>query len=136
MTRSIPHQDRNSVAALLASLLLLPFAAAAQTIVTRQDAPVREVRVELNGANSLLATDPVALAEQQLITAMLEVRKTAFAGEELVPSNSVDTYRRALTLQDCINIALGESPLLEANRFDLLAATEEIRAARAMMWPH
>jgi outer membrane protein TolC len=124
------------VAALLASLLLLPFAAAAQTIVTRQDAPAREVRVELNGANSLLATNPVALAEQQLITAMLEVRKTAFAEEELVPSSSVDPYRRALTLQDCIDIALGESPLLEANRFDLLAATEEIRVARAMTWPH
>jgi len=45
------------------------------------------------------------------------------------------TQERALTLHDCIVIAVGESPKLEASRFDILAAAEEIRAARAMTWP-
>jgi outer membrane protein len=44
--------------------------------------------------------------------------------------------RHPLTLQDCIAIALGESPKLEASRLDLLAAGEEIRAARASLWPN
>jgi len=44
--------------------------------------------------------------------------------------------RHPLTLQDCIAIALGESPKLEASRFDLLAAGEEIRAAQASLWPN
>src|SRR5712692_10410006 len=46
-----------------------------------------------------------------------------------------DLPRHPLTLQDCIAIALGESPKLEASRFDLLAAGEEIRAAQASLWP-
>jgi outer membrane protein TolC len=41
-----------------------------------------------------------------------------------------------LTLQDCIAIALGESPKLAATRFDLLAAGEDLRAARASLWPN
>lgn len=40
-----------------------------------------------------------------------------------------------LTLQECIGIALGESSKLDASRFDLLAAGEQIRAARATLWP-
>lgn len=44
--------------------------------------------------------------------------------------------RHPLALQDCIAIALGESSKLEASRFDLLAAGEEIRAARASLWPN
>ena len=43
--------------------------------------------------------------------------------------------QRVLTLQDCINVALGESPLMEASRFDLVAAIQEINAARAMTLP-
>src|SRR5262249_7936864 len=43
--------------------------------------------------------------------------------------------QRVLTLQDCINIALGESPLMEASRFDLVAAIQEINAARALTLP-
>jgi outer membrane protein TolC len=42
---------------------------------------------------------------------------------------------RALSLEDCIAMALGESAKLEASRLDLLAAGEEIRAARALLWP-
>src|SRR5438034_8424512 len=42
---------------------------------------------------------------------------------------------RPLTLHDCVAIALGESPKLEASRFDILAASEAIRAAQAMTWP-
>src|SRR5213594_1486253 len=57
------------------------------------------------------------------------------------PAGEVRTHnlilpRHPLTLQDCIAIALGESPKLEASRFDLLAAGEEIRAAQASLWPN
>jgi outer membrane protein TolC len=44
--------------------------------------------------------------------------------------------RHPLTLRDCIAIALGESPKLDASNFDLLAAGEEIRAAQASLWPN
>jgi outer membrane protein TolC len=44
--------------------------------------------------------------------------------------------RHPLTLRDCIAIALGESPKLEAGGFDLLAAGWEVRAARASLWPN
>jgi outer membrane protein, multidrug efflux system len=40
-----------------------------------------------------------------------------------------------LTLHDCIAIALGESPALEASRFDVLSAGEEVRAAQGMLLP-
>ena len=40
-----------------------------------------------------------------------------------------------LTLHDCIAIALGESPALEASRFDVLWAEEEVRAAQGMLLP-
>jgi multidrug efflux system outer membrane protein len=40
-----------------------------------------------------------------------------------------------LTLHDCIAIALGESPALEASRFDVLSAAQELRAAQAMALP-
>ena len=39
---------------------------------------------------------------------------------------------RPLTLHDCIAIALGESPALEASRFDVLSAAQEVRAAQGM----
>jgi outer membrane protein TolC len=44
--------------------------------------------------------------------------------------------RHPLTLRDCIAIALGESPKLEASSFDLLAAGWEIRAAQDLLWPN
>ena len=44
--------------------------------------------------------------------------------------------RHPLTLRDCIAVALGESPKLEASSFDLLAAGWEIRAAQALLWPN
>jgi outer membrane protein TolC len=44
--------------------------------------------------------------------------------------------RHPLTLQDCIAIALGESPKMEATRFDLLAAGWEVRAAKTSLWPN
>ena len=40
-----------------------------------------------------------------------------------------------LTLHDCIAIALGESPALEASRFDVFSAAEEVRAAQGMLLP-
>jgi outer membrane protein TolC len=56
------------------------------------------------------------------------------AGE--INAHNPSLPRHPLTLQDCIAIALGESPKLEASRFDLLAAGEEIRAAQALLWPN
>ena len=69
-----------------------------------------------------------------LATLLPSLAPTLQAGE-------VGTYnsrlpRHPLTLRDCIAIALGESPKLEATRFDLLAAGWEIRAARAFLWPN
>jgi outer membrane protein TolC len=58
---------------------------------------------------------------------------TLGSGVELGSRRAVP--QRVLTLKDCINIALGESPLMEASRFDLLAAIQEINAARAMTLP-
>jgi|GEM_PF-1716667 len=40
-----------------------------------------------------------------------------------------------LTLHDCIAIALGESPALEASRFDVFSAAQEVRAAQGMLLP-
>jgi outer membrane protein TolC len=53
-----------------------------------------------------------------------------------ISAHHPDLPRHPLTLQDCIAIALGESPKLEASRFDVLAAGEEIRAAQASLWPN
>src|SRR6266576_5940395 len=57
------------------------------------------------------------------------------------PAGEVRTHnlilpRHPLTLRDCIAIALGESPKLEATRFDLLAAGAQIRAAQDLLWPN
>src|SRR5438445_1660002 len=58
------------------------------------------------------------------------------AQEIKISTHNPELPRHALTLQDCIAIALGESSKLEASRFDLLAAGEEIRAAHASLWPN
>jgi outer membrane protein TolC len=42
---------------------------------------------------------------------------------------------RPLSLHDCINITLGQSPKMEGNHLDLLAATQTISATRASYWP-
>jgi outer membrane protein TolC len=42
---------------------------------------------------------------------------------------------RPLTLHDCIAIALGESPALEASRYDVFSAAQEVRAAQGMALP-
>src|SRR5439155_24773715 len=41
----------------------------------------------------------------------------------------------SLTLHDCIAIALGESPALEASRFDVCSAAQEVRAAQGLLLP-
>jgi multidrug efflux system outer membrane protein len=41
----------------------------------------------------------------------------------------------ALTLHDCIAVALGESPALEASRFDVFSAAQEVRAAQGLLLP-
>src|SRR5437868_3793189 len=40
-----------------------------------------------------------------------------------------------LTLRECIAIALGESPALEASRFDVFSADQAVRAAQGMLLP-
>src|SRR6266849_752369 len=42
---------------------------------------------------------------------------------------------RPPTLHDCIAIALGESPALEASRYDVLSAAQEVRAAQGLALP-
>ncbi len=69
------------------------------------------------------------------LAALLLVLPLRLTGQEIRTHNP-DLPRHPLTLQDCIAIALGESPKLEATRFDLLAAGEEIRAAQASLWPN
>jgi outer membrane protein, multidrug efflux system len=41
----------------------------------------------------------------------------------------------SLTLHDCIAIALGENPALEASRYDVFSAAQEVRAAQGMLLP-
>ncbi len=40
-----------------------------------------------------------------------------------------------LTLHDCIAIALGENPALEASRYDVFSAAQEVRAAQGLVLP-
>src|SRR6266513_2820054 len=40
-----------------------------------------------------------------------------------------------LTLHDCIAVALGENPALEASRYDVFSAAQEVRAAQGMLLP-
>ena len=68
------------------------------------------------------------------LAALLLVLPLTFSAQEISTHNP-ELPRHPLTLQDCLAIALGESSKLEASRFDLLAAGEEIRAARASLWP-
>ncbi|PYL64723.1 MAG: hypothetical protein DMF20_10070, partial [Verrucomicrobia bacterium] len=68
-----------------------------------------------------------------LATLLLSLPLRLQAGEVKTYSN---LPRHPLTLRDCIAIALGESPKLEATRFDLLAAGAEIRAAQDLLWPN
>src|SRR5207249_7906425 len=55
---------------------------------------------------------------------------TSKAGEGLEAAR-----HHPLTLHDCIAIALGESPALEASRFDVFSAAQEVRAAQGMLLP-
>jgi outer membrane protein TolC len=79
--------------------------------------------------NPISASSLVGLLATLLLSLSLRLQ----AGE-------VKTYRNLprhpLALRDCIAIALGESPKLEASRFDLLAAGSEIRAAQGLLWPN
>src|SRR5437867_1287484 len=69
-----------------------------------------------------------------LATLLLILSSRLQAGE--VRTYGPNLPRHPLTLRDCIAIALGESPKLEATRFDLLAAGAEIRAAQDLLWPN
>ena len=79
--------------------------------------------------NPILASSSVGLLATLLLSLPLRLQ----AGEVKTYSN---LPRHPLTLRDCIAIALGESPKLEATRFDLLAAGAEIRAAQDLLWPN
>ncbi len=54
-----------------------------------------------------------------------------FAG----PQGAVEGRARPLSLDDCIAMALDDSPVLEASRLDVASATEEARAARTANLP-
>ena len=63
---------------------------------------------------------------------------TAFSlgGVGLQAQEAIETPRpHLLSLQDCISLALQESPALEASRFDVATAIEEVRSARAKLLP-
>ena len=70
------------------------------------------------------------------LAALLLILPLRLSAQEIqISTHNPELPRHRLTLQDCIAVALGESSKLEASRFDLLAAGEEIRAARASLWP-
>src|SRR5437764_3228842 len=77
----------------------------------------------------ILASSSVGLLATLLLSLPLRLQ----AGEVKTYSN---LPRHPLTLRDCIAIAFGESPKLEATRLDLLAAGAEIRAAQDLLWPN
>ena len=64
------------------------------------------------------------------LTVVLFVAPLAQGGQDEVSYNS-----RALSLNDCIALALNESPVLEASRLDVASAAEEARAARDQTLP-
>ena len=80
--------------------------------------------------NPILASSLVGLLATLLLSLPLRLQ----AGE--VRTRNHNLPRRPLTLRDCIAIAFGESPKLEATRLDLLAAGAEIRAAQDLLWPN
>ncbi len=59
----------------------------------------------------------------------------AFSPLLLAGQEMVEVPNRPLTVEDCIALALNESPDLAASRLDVAAATEESRAARARNLP-
>ena len=64
------------------------------------------------------------------LTVVLFVAPLARGGQNEVGYNS-----RALSLNDCIALALNESPVLEASRLDVTSAAEDARAARDQTLP-
>jgi outer membrane protein TolC len=64
------------------------------------------------------------------LTASLLTALWAQGGQSEVSYNA-----RALSLSDCIALALNESPVLEASRLDVASITEEARAARGETLP-
>jgi outer membrane protein TolC len=66
-----------------------------------------------------------------LAAALLFVLPCIAAAEQALE----DRPHHPLTLHECIAIALGESPALEASRFDVFSAAQEVRAAQGMLLP-
>ena len=64
------------------------------------------------------------------LTVVLFVAPLARGGQ-----NEVSYTSRALSLNDCIALALNESPVLEASRLDVASAAEDARAARDQTLP-
>ena len=64
------------------------------------------------------------------LVALLFIAPLALGAEE-----QVEVPSHPLTLNDCIALALNESPLLDASRLDVASATEEARAARGQALP-
>ena len=65
------------------------------------------------------------------LVALLFILPAATEAQEAVdPPND-----HALTLSDCIALALQESPAIEASRFEVAAGSEEVRAAQGKALP-
>ena len=69
-------------------------------------------------------------------TLILSLAVLSLGGAIGQAQEAIETPRaHLLSLQDCIALALQESPALEASRFDVASATEEVRAAKARLLP-
>jgi outer membrane protein TolC len=64
------------------------------------------------------------------LAALLSMAPLVLGGQE-----QLEIPSHPLTLNDCIALALNESPLLDASRLDVASATEEARAARGQALP-
>src|SRR6266700_7193896 len=69
------------------------------------------------------------------VAACLVALLSILPGVSKAGEGSAALPRRPLTLHECSAIALGESPALEASRFDVFSAAQEVRAAQGMLLP-
>src|SRR5437667_2188806 len=69
------------------------------------------------------------------VAACLVALLSILPGVSKAGEGSAALPRHPLTLHECIAIALGESPALEASRFDVFSADQAVRAAQGMLLP-
>src|SRR6266700_703105 len=69
------------------------------------------------------------------VAACLVALLSILPGVSKAGEGSAALPRRPLTLHECSAIALGESPALEASRYDVFSAAQEVRAAQGKVLP-